>query len=79
MDICFTSILFLASLSGLLLLIFRSTLAMGSLLAFHIGCVAGLFITMPYSKFIHGAYRYAALVRNAIEQSRAGHDARGSF
>jgi len=74
MDIAFTSVLFIVSLSGLLLLIFRSTPAMGTLLAFHIGCVAGLFITMPYSKFIHGVYRYAALVRNAIEQSRARHD-----
>jgi citrate/tricarballylate utilization protein len=42
---------------------------MGTLLAFHLGCVAGLFITMPYSKFIHGAYRYGALLRYAIEQS----------
>ncbi len=75
MDIAFMSILFLAGLSGLLLLIFRSTPAMGTLLSFHVGCVAGLFITMPYSKFIHGVYRYAALVRNAIEQSRARHDA----
>ena len=75
MDICFTGILFLISFSGLLLLIFRSTPAMGTLLAFHLGCVAGLFFTMPYSKFIHTVYRYAALVRNAIEQSRAKHDA----
>ena len=30
----------------------------------------GLFITMPYGKFVHGFYRYAALVRNAIEQSK---------
>ena len=33
------------------------------------GCnfVLGLFLTMPYGKFIHAVYRYAALVRNALE------------
>jgi citrate/tricarballylate utilization protein len=41
---------------------------MGSLLVVHLGVVAGLFITMPYGKFIHTVFRYAALVKNAIEQ-----------
>jgi len=62
------SLLFLTSLTGLLLLIFRETGAMGILLAVHLGIVVGLFITMPYGKFIHAAYRYAALVRNANEK-----------
>ena len=54
----------------LLLLALRETALMGTLLAVHLGFVAGLFITMPYGKFIHMLYRYAALVKNAIEQSR---------
>lgn len=70
MDVGFLMLLFLASLTGLLLLILRETPAMGSLLAVHIGVVVGLFITMPYGKFVHAVYRYAALIRNAIEQSR---------
>ena len=41
---------------------------MGYLLAVYIVFVAGLFITMPYSKFVHAVYRYSALVRNAGEQ-----------
>ena len=41
--------------------------AMGVLLVGHIGMVAGLFISRPYSKFVHAVYRYAALVRNAVE------------
>jgi len=69
MDTAFTVLLFLTSLTGLLLLCLRNTPLMGTLLAVHAGCVLGFFITMPYSKFIHGIYRYAALVKNAIEQA----------
>ena len=70
MDVVFTVLLFLTSLTGLLLLVLRSTPLMGSLLAIHLGVVLGLFISMPYGKFVHGLYRYAALVRHAIEQAR---------
>lgn len=70
MDIIFLVLLFMTSLSGLVLLALRETPAMGTLLALHLGIVAGLFITMPYGKFVHAVYRYAALVRNAMEQAR---------
>jgi len=69
MDVGFLTLLFLTSLTGMLLLILRETPAMGTLLGVHLGVVLGLFITMPYGKFVHAVYRYAALVRNAIEQS----------
>jgi citrate/tricarballylate utilization protein len=72
MDIAFTALLFLTSLTGLLLLMFRETAAMGTLLTVHIGFVLGLFLSMPYGKFVHAVYRYAALVRYALEQRRAG-------
>ena len=72
MDVAFQMLLFFTSLTGLLLLILRETPAMGILLTAHLGLVAGLFITMPYGKFVHAVYLYAALVRNAIEQSRGG-------
>jgi citrate/tricarballylate utilization protein len=71
MDVAFLVMLLLASLSGLLLLVFRETAAMGTLLGLHLGVVAGLFITAPYGKFAHIVYRYAALVRNGVEQRRA--------
>lgn len=70
MDIGFLVLLFLTSLTGLLLLVLRETPAMGILLVVHLGVVVGLFITLPYSKFVHSIYRYAALLRNAIEQSQ---------
>jgi citrate/tricarballylate utilization protein len=70
MDVAFLVLLFLTSLTGLLLLALRETVAMGTLLVIHLGVVAGLFITMPYGKFAHVVYRYAALVRYAIEQRR---------
>ena len=41
---------------------------MGPLLALHLGVVFALFITMPYGKFVHGIYRFVALVRYAGER-----------
>jgi citrate/tricarballylate utilization protein len=32
-----------------------------------------LFITLPYGKFVHGFYRYVALVRYARERRMTGH------
>jgi citrate/tricarballylate utilization protein len=71
MDVAFLMALLLTSLSGLLLLGLRDTPAMGILLAIHLGLVAALFITMPYGKFAHLFYRYAALIRNAVEERAA--------
>jgi citrate/tricarballylate utilization protein len=70
MDVAFLWLLFLTSLTGMLLLAARETAAMGTLLVIHLGVVAGFFITAPYGKFAHVVYRYAALVRYAIEQRR---------
>ena len=67
MDFAFLAMLFLTSLTGLLLLVLRATPAMPMLLALHLGVVFALFITMPYGKFVHGIYRFAALVRYAQE------------
>ena len=75
MDVAFLVMLFLTSATGLLLLFLRATPAMGLLLAVHLGVVFSLFITMPYGKFMHGIYRFLALVRYAKErrQMEAGH------
>jgi citrate/tricarballylate utilization protein len=67
MDFAFLAMLFLTSLTGLLLLVLRATPAMPLLLALHLGVVFALFITLPYGKFVHGIYRFVALVRYAQE------------
>ncbi|WPP45622.1 tricarballylate utilization 4Fe-4S protein TcuB [Pseudomonas sp. AN-1] len=68
MDRGFIALLFLVSLSGLALLAFRETSAMALLLATHLGLVMAFFLTMPYSKFAHGIFRSAALLKSAIEK-----------
>jgi len=55
------------------LLALRESPAMGTWLALHLGWVAGLFLTLPYGKFVHGIYRFVALVRYARERQQAGH------
>ncbi|MET0084607.1 MAG: tricarballylate utilization 4Fe-4S protein TcuB [Sedimenticola sp.] len=71
MDVAFILLLFFVALTGLLLLGLRETSAMGLLLMVHLGFVLGFFLMLPYSKFVHGIYRLAALVRHAIEDRNA--------
>jgi len=77
LDYAFLVFLGLAASTGLLLLICRSTSAMGSILILHLAMVAALFITAPYGKFVHFVYRGLALVRYQIEiqgaQNSNGH------
>jgi citrate/tricarballylate utilization protein len=67
LDESFIALLFLASLTGLVLLVLRDRAIMGPLLIVHLGVVLALFLTLPYGKFVHGLYRAAALVRCALE------------
>jgi citrate/tricarballylate utilization protein len=66
-DISFIALLFATSATGLPLLALRDTPQMGVLLRIHLGVVLALFLAMPYGKFVHGAYRFAALIRYAFE------------
>jgi citrate/tricarballylate utilization protein len=68
LDDAFLFLLVATNVTGLALLAARDTAAMGVLLAIHLGVVAGLFIAMPYGKFVHVIYRYGALVRNRQEE-----------
>jgi citrate/tricarballylate utilization protein len=71
MDIGFLVLLLFAAITGLLLLTLRETAAMGVLLAFHLAGILALFLTMPYGKFVHAIYRFAALVRFHLENERS--------
>jgi citrate/tricarballylate utilization protein len=71
MDYIFLVTLGLTALTGLLTLIFRATAAMGSLLVLHLACIAALFVTAPYGKFVHAVYRTLAVIRYEIEQGPA--------
>jgi citrate/tricarballylate utilization protein len=51
------------AVSGLLLLVFRTTQAVDVLLVLHLGTVFALYVTAPYGKFIHAIYRTAAVLR----------------
>jgi len=68
MDRGFIALLFLTSLTGLMLLGLRDTSAMGLLLAVHLGVVMALFLTLPYGKFAHGIFRSASLLKWSIEK-----------
>ncbi|HXP96463.1 MAG TPA: tricarballylate utilization 4Fe-4S protein TcuB [Telmatospirillum sp.] len=68
MDVVFLVMLTLSSLSGLALLALRDTSAMPLMLACHLGIVFALFLTLPYGKFVHGLYRFLALIRYARER-----------
>jgi len=65
------ALLVLTSLTGLLLLVLRDQRLMGPLLIVHLGFVLALFVTLPYSKFVHGFYRTAALLKYQLEDQEA--------
>jgi citrate/tricarballylate utilization protein len=66
-DVALLALLWLAAATGLVLLAWRGTDAMGTLLAIHLGLILALFLVLPYSKFVHGVYRMLALIRNAAD------------
>lgn len=69
-DDAFSILLLLTSVSGFALLLLRATPLMGVTLALHLGFVLAFFITLPYSRFVHAGYRFAALLRHARETSQ---------
>jgi citrate/tricarballylate utilization protein len=70
MDAGFLVMLFVTSLTGLSLLALRETRVMGVVLAVHLAVVLALFLMLPYGKFVHAIYRFAALVRYHLERRR---------
>ncbi len=72
MDYVFLVVLGLVNVTGMALLVLRETTWMGTLLVVHLALVFSLYFTVPYGKFAHFVYRYAALVQNRIEERAEG-------
>jgi citrate/tricarballylate utilization protein len=68
MDLGFAALLWLSGATGLALWLARGHSGQTLWLAIHLGSVLALFVTLPYSKFAHGPYRVAALLKYAIER-----------
>lgn len=62
------SLLLLVATTGLAVLVWRSSPAMGPLLALHLGSVLALFLLLPYGKLVHAGYRLVALMVEASER-----------
>lgn len=71
MELAFLAMLVGLSVTGLATLALRAAEAMPLLLVIHLAVVFAFFVTAPYTKFVHGLYRYAALVHDAGERRRA--------
>jgi len=69
-EMAFTLLLGFTGFSGLVLYAASGTALVSPLLSLHLGAVLALFLLTPYSKMAHGAYRFAALIRDA--QVKAG-------
>jgi citrate/tricarballylate utilization protein len=70
LDAGFTWLLLITGATGLMLLVWRETAWMPTLLALHLGPVLALFLLLPYGKFVHGIYRALALVKYRRERGR---------
>jgi citrate/tricarballylate utilization protein len=68
MDRGFIALLFLTAASGLALMLAKDSAALPLALCVHLGAVMALFAMLPYSKFAHGIYRSAALLKWSIER-----------
>lgn len=68
-EMAFVLLLTLVATSGLALFGVTGTGAVRPMLVLHLASVLALFLTLPYSKMVHAAFRLAALVRDA--QTRA--------
>ncbi len=68
LDRGFIALLILVSVTGFALLMLRDTQFMALSLAVHLATVMALFLTVPYGKFAHSAYRVTALLKYAIER-----------
>lgn len=58
----FVALLFVTAASGLALYGATASAAVPALLALHLGAVLAFFLLLPFTKMVHGFYRFAALI-----------------
>lgn len=68
LDNAFIVVLDFVSITGMLTLALRNTGALALMLTLHLAGLVALYFTAPYGKFVHGVYRFLALVKNRAEQ-----------
>jgi citrate/tricarballylate utilization protein len=68
LDVSFLVALLMVAVTGLALLLFRTSGAMGTLLLIHLATIAVLYLTAPYGKLMHAVYRFGATMRSAHER-----------
>lgn len=73
MEYSFIFLLFFVSLTGLILLFWRETIYMPIWLCIHLGFVLAFFLILPYCKFVHALYRFAALLKYAKNKKKDNH------
>jgi citrate/tricarballylate utilization protein len=61
-EMAFVALLGFVGLTGLVLYAATGTALVGPLLTIHLGAVLTLFLLMPFTKMVHGFFRFAALV-----------------
>ena len=71
-DRTFLVALLLTAFTGLLVLGFRNTSLMGTLLLIHLAMVSVLFISAPYGKFVHLVYRFISIGQYHLEKRLHG-------
>jgi citrate/tricarballylate utilization protein len=69
MDVAFLVTLDLGAVTGMLTLLLRATPLLGTMLVLHVGVLTALYVTAPYGKFVHGAYRFGALLLHHVEEA----------
>lgn len=63
----FIASLEVVAITGILLLVLRSTSLMPALLIVHLASVTGLYLTLPLGKFVHAVHRFGAVLLDAAE------------
>jgi citrate/tricarballylate utilization protein len=69
MEYSFLATLFLLAATGLMLLLLRDTQLMPSLLVLHLAVVGAFFLTVPYGKMVHAAFRFSALLKDRLDDA----------